>query len=300
MIETKPLTPKEYHALSFDIDKLPNLAAAGYISASVLSAVRDPIRMVFCQKEKTKEMSWGSLVDCLLTTPSQFASEYAVLPSDAPRDVRRDSRIINAKKPSQDSLDAIAWWNAFDKESGGRTCISVSDLEEAKAAVRMLRQNSTVESIMDCSMMQVAFVGDSPFIEGAKAKALLDMLPTSGEFGDAIVDLKTTGQMADSQLATTAFTFDYAVKLAYYGIMAEEAGFGPRPRGVLIWQNSSFPYEVKVREIKRSQMDAARLLLPWRHRKLSEINPCDMRPYFDTPIKEMELPDWAMNAYMRE
>lgn len=295
-----PLTPSQYHKLAFHIDKLPDLTRAGYISASILSAARDPLFMVLCQKAQTDAMSWGSLVDCLWTTPTLFAVEYAVLPDDAPRDVRGDKRIMNAKKPSQDSLDAIEWWRKFDAENEGKTPIIQAELEKAKMAVSMLNQNDLARSIKEQSKCQMALVGDSPYRKGAKAKCLIDLLPLDGPFVDAIVDLKTTGQMAEGQLTSTAFTFDYAVKLAYYGALVEAAGLNPRPRGVIIWQNSAFPYQVKVREIPGDQMAIARILAQRRHDKLEQINPADMRPHFDMELKEMRLPDWAMNAYMLE
>jgi hypothetical protein len=294
------LTPRSYHNLKFEINQLPDLTKAGYISASVLSDARNPLKMVLCQREETNEMQWGSLVDCLWTTPSLFATEYAVLPEDAPRDVREDKRIMNAKKPSQDSLDAIKWWQGYDAANVGKTPIKQTQLEEAKMAVSMLNQNDLARQIWEQSQKQVALVGDSPYVQGSKAKCLMDLLPKEGPFVDAIPDLKTTGQMGEAQLLSTAFTFDYLIKLAYYGVLAELAGFGPRPRGVLIWQNSSFPYEVKVRELPTSQMEIARTLIMGRHRKLATINPADMRPHFDTTLKETPLPDWAMNAYMQE
>lgn len=294
------LTPRQYHELQFDVNKLPDLTKAGPISASILSAARDPLRMVLCQKAQTNEMQWGSLVDTLWLTPALFASEYALLPEDAPRDVRGDKRIMNAKKPSQDSLDAISWWNGWDAKTKGLTPIKQAELDEAKMAVSMLNQNDLARSILEASSKQVALVGDSPYVPGAKAKCLIDLLPTSGPFVDAILDLKTTGQMGEKQLASTAFTFDYAVKLAYYGVLAEIAGLGPRPRGVLIWQNSSYPFEVKTREIPKSQMEIARQLIMGRHRKLQSINPADIRHHFDTTLREMPLPDWAMNAYASE
>jgi exodeoxyribonuclease VIII len=299
-MKQQQLAPRQYHSLKFDISQLPDLKKAGHISASILSAARNPLKMVLCQREETGEMQWGSLVDCLWTTPGQFAAEYAVLPEDAPRDVRGDKRIMNAKKPSRDSLDAIKWWQGHDAANAGKTPIKQAQLEEAKMAVSMLNQNDLARQIWEQSQKQVALVGDSPYVPEAKAKCLMDLLPMEGSFVDAICDLKTTGQMGEGQLLSTAFTFDYIFKLAYYGVLAELAGFGPRPRGVIIWQNASFPFEVKTRELPQTQMSAIRAIILRRHQKLASINPADMRPHFDTTLKETPLPDWAMNAYMQE
>jgi hypothetical protein len=293
------LTPRAYHGHKFDTSKLPNLKEAGYLSASTISAARDPLKMIYCPYEESDAMQWGSLVDCLWTTPTLFASEYCLIPDDAPRDLRKDSRVMNAKKPSQDSLDAIAWWNTFDAEVAGRTLVKQSELDDAKAAISMLNQNALSKSIWDVSMKQVALVGDSP-MHGGKAKGLLDLLPMEGPFVDAIVDLKTTGAgISEHAIASTAWTYDYAVKLAWYGVLAEAAGFGPRPRGVLIWQSSKFPFEVKTREVPQALLRAARLgVIKRRIDVLCQINPSDMRPHFDIELKEMPLHDWQMNAMM--
>jgi hypothetical protein len=295
------LTPRAYHGHKFDTSKLPNLKEAGYLSASTISAARDPLKMIYCPYEQTDAMNWGSLVDCLWTTPTLFASEYCLIPDDAPRDLRKDSRVMNAKKPSQDSLDAIAWWNAFDAEVAGRTLVKQSELDEAKAAVSMLNQNPLSKSIWDNSKKQVALVGDSPMHDG-KAKGLLDLLPMEGPFVDAIVDLKTTGAgMTEHALWSTSRQWDYATKLAWYGILAEAAGFGSRPRGILIWQNQKFPYEVKTREIPQTTLRHARMSgIKQRIYTLQEITPTDMRPHFDTELKEMPLHDWEMQEMMRQ
>lgn len=285
------LKPREYHALHFDINKLPDLKAAGHLSASVMSNARDPLKMIWCQREQTNEMSWGSLIDCLWTTPSLFASEYCVIPETAPKDVRKDSRIMEAKKPSQESLDKIAWWNEFDKEVAGRIPITQALLDDAKAAVRMLEMNNLSRAIRADSRKQVALVGDSPFHDG-QYKALMDLVPVDGPFVDAIVDLKTTSLMGEGALFSTAKKFDYAVKMASYCLAAESAGLGPRPRAVLIWQNSKFPYEVKVREIPQAKLESAKREIHDRIAVLQSINPTDLRNHFDTTLREMVWPEW--------
>ena len=99
------ISPKEYHALAFDASKLPDLAAAGPVSASILSKSRDPLMFLLNggEQKETTDMQWGSLIDTMWTeAPSVFASQYVVLPEDAPQ--RPMEAMLNAAKPSASSL----------------------------------------------------------------------------------------------------------------------------------------------------------------------------------------------------
>jgi hypothetical protein len=92
----------------------------------------------------------GLALDCLLTEDAAaFARRFPVLPDDAPR--RPDSRQRNAKKPSPETVAAIAWWDAWDAEHPGAIHLSSDDrliLADAAAAVRALPCWSEIEASM--------------------------------------------------------------------------------------------------------------------------------------------------------
>src|SRR5687768_7626953 len=52
----------------------------------------------------------GRILHCAILEPHLFSKKYAVLPADAPADLRR---FREAKKPSDDTLAAIAWWDEW-------------------------------------------------------------------------------------------------------------------------------------------------------------------------------------------
>ena len=55
----------------------------------------------------------GQMRDCWLTEGEQaFRDRYVVIPADAPK--RPSSAQLKAKKPSADTLDAIAYWSLFE------------------------------------------------------------------------------------------------------------------------------------------------------------------------------------------
>jgi hypothetical protein len=293
------ITPKAYHDLKFDQSKLPDVAAAGPVSASILSKSRDPLLFLLgTDKEQTADMQWGSLVDTMWTEPhGVFVEQYIVLPEDAPQ--RPTEAMLKAAKPTENSLTRQKWWAEFEERSCGKTVITHQQFMDARSAISMLNQNALAREMWEASDKQVALVGDSPILPGTQAKCLFDLLPTSGPFVDAIVDLKTSGLgMADNLLVKTMWRFDYVVKLAYYGILAEAAGLGERPRGILIWQNSSFPWECHVREIDPADMALGRQVAINRVNALTRIDPSKLHLYFDTSLRTISLPDWCRTAYM--
>lgn len=293
------LTPEQYHQLAFHPSRLPDVVGAGYISASLLTKMRDPLSFLLGNGavKQTAAMAWGSLIDCLWTTPELFDEQYIVLPADAPQ--KPTEAMLNAAKPSPASVERQNWWAAFSRRSEGKTTVPADEYHEALSAVSMLNQNALAHEIWQASEKQVALVGDNPILPGAKAKCLFDLLPMSGPFVDAIVDLKETNDVSERGLIGTIHTFDYVMKLAFYGILAEAAGFGPRPRGVLIWQNSSFPYDVHTREIDPHDMIIGRQVAINRCNTLTRLDARRLEQHFDVQLQTLSMPDWSRNSHLK-
>jgi len=289
------LTPEAYHLLRFDVSKLPDLASAGPVSASILTRSKDPLLFLLSgDKATTAAMEHGSLVDMLWTTPELFNSCYVVLPESAPQ--RPTDAMLAAKNPGASSIERQAWWADFDKRSAGLQVVTHFAYQDARAAVRMLDQNALAREIHAVSERQVALVGESPIIPGTRAKCLFDLLPMSGPFVDASVDLKTTNDTDEHAMANILFRFEYHLKMAYYNLLAEAAGFGPRKRGVLIWQRSSFPFDVHVREIDPRDMEIGRMMAVNRVNALARLNAANLESHFDTALRTQSLADWQRNA----
>ena len=117
------LNPLTYHKQLFDKQKLPHLEDAGPVSASLIGAFSDPLEFFSSKpKERTADMAWGSMVDCAWITPELFKAQFVVLPAKAPRKPTKAQR--GAKKPSEDTVKAIEWWDRFEKITEGKQIIS--------------------------------------------------------------------------------------------------------------------------------------------------------------------------------
>lgn len=288
------LTPTEYHSQKFDTSVLPDIEKAGPISASILSKVRNPLNFLLnYEKGKSKSMSWGNLVDCLWLTPGEFEHQYAVLPEGLkkPTQAQRD-----AAKPQQKSIDQMAAWDAFQAAIGEREVVKPELLRDAEAAVSMLNQHPIAREIFEVSAKQVALMGPTPLCEGIQAKCLLDLLPMSGRFVDAIPDLKTTNDPSDHAIAKIMWAFEYHMKLAFYGMHAEAAGYGARPRGILIWQRSSYPFDVHVREVDPIDMALGRQLAVDRLNLLLSLDARNLSDHYDAELRVLSLAEWQRKS----
>jgi exodeoxyribonuclease VIII len=63
------------------------------------------------EEQPTEALLLGSALDCLRLENGLFASKFITVPPDAPK--RPSSVQRNAKKPSPETVGAIAWWNRF-------------------------------------------------------------------------------------------------------------------------------------------------------------------------------------------
>lgn len=295
------IKPQDYHRHGFDKSKLPNIAAAGYISASLLSDVRNPIKFLAdIPKQETDAMQWGTLVDCLWTTPELFEEYYATLPANAPR--RPTEAQKTAKRPSESSIKSVMWWQTWEESARGKIIVPPDTLAQARKAVKMLDLHPVAHDLKACSLRQVTLMGPAPAClglpEGCKAKAMLDLLPVEGPWSNCIPDLKTTNYISEAKMHNAMFDFDYVVKMAFYSIMAEAAGYGKRDKAVLIWSGKQEPHEVVVREIV--DLEFGKQVVMKRIGKLKEMRPGEILPYIDTEVKPMPLHGWAIDAYNKE
>jgi PDDEXK-like domain of unknown function (DUF3799) len=147
--------------------------------------------------EKTAAMEEGSMIDCLLTEGSAaFHARYAVAPIGAPK--RPTSAQLNAKKPSPETLDAIAYWAPF----AGKIIVSQDDYSilldavEAITALPMwprIRQSMVQRSIRRFSPALGLGLQSRPDwleIDGSRAITFdLKKVAQFDRFGDQAIDL---------------------------------------------------------------------------------------------------------------
>lgn len=292
-MKIKQLTIPEdkYHALPFNRFLLPDLVNAGFISGSLL-AKTDDMALFMTQEgfKPTASMSWGTLVDCLLTAPETFEARYRMLPPDAPK--KPSVTQINAKKPSPDTVKAVDFWNEMNQDP--RTKITEEENNEALKAVCAYKRNTSACKTLMESEKQVILIDEVPVSmfdqlekEGIKfmRKSMMDLLNKDVRY---VADIKTTNDNSDKGIWNTIFKYKYHMKMALYQIMCEDA-FGFSPSVILHFQRSSPPYDVNTVELGPGFIQEGRKLLVSSIHKLAQTNPVDESTYMNYGTKTIDL-----------
>lgn len=139
--------------------------------------------------KRTAALTLGLLTHCVLLEPQAVDQRYAVAPEDAPK--RPTARQREAKKPSTDTLAAIAFWDEFEKAAAGKELVTASDLETARnvAATAMLYLSKHgLEHILDERESWI----ERPLVAKADARTPVKCIPDIIDRDGWIWDLKTT------------------------------------------------------------------------------------------------------------
>lgn len=88
-------------------------------------------------EDATKEKDFGKAFHMAFLEPDRFEDVYTVIPSDAPKDMRR---FRDAKKPSDDTLRSIDWWDNFAAKTAGKVFLSAKSMEDCRGMAESLRR----------------------------------------------------------------------------------------------------------------------------------------------------------------
>lgn len=222
-------SPRDYHQ-KLKCNRANVRDSDSYLSKSVLweldSSSLYKWRYYTKPRETTAAMRWGSLIDCLTTTPELEGSDIALSPYDNFR-----------------TKDAQAWKAMQEAEK--KIIVTAEDMEEARAAVKMLTETCKASAdIFAKSKSQVIVAGN---VLGVKVKGLCDLVPEGEDF---IADLKTVSTFSLDGFAKATASFGYACQGALYlALWNAQNPTDKRSRFRIIWQDSAPPYEACVTEL---------------------------------------------------
>jgi len=163
--------------------------------------------------DPTPSMLRGTLAHCAVLEPDAMAKRYVVMPEDAPR---RPSRLQwEAKKPSPESLAAMAWWTTWQEDNAGRTLVSHADYSVCQMQLEAVKANPTLAELLRAGRGEVSifWVDDKT---GLYCKARPDWLPPADGGRITPVDLKTCADESPSGFGRAAARLRYDLQAAHY------------------------------------------------------------------------------------
>jgi hypothetical protein len=268
------ISPRDYHA-KLTCNRANIHAADSYLSKSVLWELDSRSlwkwRYHAPKKEPTAAMQWGSLVDCLTTTPELLETEVAVSSFDSYR-----------------TKEARQW---RDEQLAAKRIIATRDeIESAKAAAKMLTEACRASAdIFAKSKSQVIIAGR---VLDVKVKGLVDLAPVGEDF---LADLKTVSDFSAEGFAKAVSNFGYHVQAGIY-LNLWNAMFpnDQRTRFKFVWQESEAPFETCVTELSPPDIEAGWLYASTLIQRLIDATASDTWPMaFEGRNITTTRPTWA-------
>jgi len=212
--------------------------------------------------EPTEAMIIGSAAGALiLEGETAFSSRYAILPDDAPK--RPTERQINAKKPSPETLEAIAWWSYFNERTDGKTILTTEQHTLIKRMHQAINLNPEFRMLTASGMPEVTFrIQGQHFAMQVRPDWFNDEGCALTDGYPYILDLKTIDKLpcdepdrlpwkiADFGYHRQAYLYQEVVSL----VMKFPAGV-PRPRFFFAFIEKQEPFDSAVVELTETDIE---------------------------------------------
>lgn len=206
--------PADYHKLG--ADKKPGDPTKTMSRSELQKFGECPSRWYHgIPEKKTKAMTWGSVIDCLVIQPKLFDDYFAVAPQFYPcKPTTKDPRI---EKPWHHAADYCKEWVAARPE---QEVISHAEMQEATKAVERLGKHYKIPKIIAACrrsvMLQLEWHDEETGVI-VPFKFLLDLLPNEKtEWQNDVIDFKTTNDASSKKWARRVFDDGLHYQAAMY------------------------------------------------------------------------------------
>lgn len=168
------------------------------------------------ERETKKHLDFGTLAHTLFLEPDQFGNEFVVLPADAPR--KPTDVMLNAKKPSDETIQKIEWWDAFNAEHGHKITITDELLDGAERIANNLRELSTCRFMENEYGMAEASIFFKDPLYGLDLRIRPDwhIAPCKNFPNGLIIDVKTTRDARHFGFSKQCGEYGYDLSAAMY------------------------------------------------------------------------------------
>jgi hypothetical protein len=238
------------------------------------------------EAEKTNALRFGGGFHTLTLENHKFNEVCAVVPEDAPK--RPSVTQVNAKKPSDDTLAQIAWWEEFDEKNKNKTIIKAGELTEMKLMSAAVLNEPASKKVINASgkIEATFFWHDENY--GVDLKCRPDYYRDDG----IVLDLKTCADASEYAFERSVADYFYDVQ-AYMCIEGIRNVTGKEPTDfIFVCVEKKPPYCVAFYVATDELIECGRL----RYHRLMEIySACKKKndwPGYGHFIRPIGVPQW--------
>lgn len=273
----------EYHS-GAGISK-SGLTLVGKSPLHYWSAYIDPDRE---KREETPAMKLGTAIHSAVLEPDLFASDYVVVPSDAPR--KPTSVQLNAKKPSDDTIAAIEWWQGFNSQNADRTIISGDDYQTCTAIQRQVRRHPAAIALLGTGEAET-----SVYWQDEETGVLCKCRPDWMNYqANVIVDVKSAEDASPAAFQRSISNYEYHVQAAWYldGVKAA-TGHAPKAFIFAVFEKSR-PHASAFYYADQDMLEIGRKIYRERLAIYAQCLASNRWPGYPDLLQAISLPVWAL------
>lgn len=239
--------------------------------------------------ESTAAMNKGTATHTLLFEPQKWDKEICVIPADAPS--KPTKAMLDAKKPSEESLAKIAWWADFNEKNADKCIITADEEADARAMVdAVLKHEDILPLLHHPSAKAEVSITAIEEVDGLSipCKMRCDLLT---EDGKTIVDLKTAMDASQEGFAKAFFSRGYWMQAAHYIATARKAGV-PVERFIFVAVESTAPYSVALYEMDAKSLEKSIAIRDRLLKVLAQCTATGKFPAYAKGINRLTMPPW--------
>ena len=239
-------------------------------------------------KAPTPAMSFGSLYHTVVLEPETLTQLYAVVPEDAPKRPTRVQR--EAAKPSLSTIEAIAWWEDFERATSGKQIMDQGEINKCHAMRAALLRNKAAANALEERLYTEASLFWLDGQTGVQCRARPDIIRADG----LVVDVKTCADASPDAFQRAAWNFGYYRQAAYY-LHALETITGERPKAfVFVAQETEPPYLNAVYVASPTMIEVGMGEIREDLRRFAKCLQTGVWPGLPEAPQELTIPAWAM------
>lgn len=241
------------------------------------------------RKERAGQLE-GNLAHCAILEPHEFDKRYATVPDEAPR--RPTSAQRDAKKPSEETIRAIEWWDEFNASTGGRIIISHDQYNTAKRQADSVHRLDPVRHAVNgifASEVSAFWVDEAT---GVRCRCRPDGVQKVDDAGVILLDVKTYADASADGFALQVARKLYDMQDAFYtdGFGAasgmEVYGF------VFIVVEDQYPFASNALMLEPESQQIGRNEYRRRLDQYAECLRSNIWPSYSTEVQPIQLPRW--------
>lgn len=255
---------------------------------------RSPLHYLYAKRvpvEPTAAMIFGNLFHTYILEESSFEERYITIPDGAPKKPTKAQ--IYAKKPSPETIEAVEFWERFNKKNEGKEIIDQSDLILVQNMKEVLYKNEAAKDLMlgITETEKGLFWEDD--VTGVEMKGKMD-----GNNDDYTIDLKTCENAHPDVFARHAYDLGYDRQGALY---LDGRGRNKMKKGdfYFIAIEKSAPFGISINKASKDFIEQGRFrygriledFAHWRMKGMPEVDYAWTANPFG--YHELHLPPWV-------